>query len=92
MEGEKIMGYQEIIDEEMRAINPDYDKNRAEFRKCLDISHALINRRIEMGLTKEELAETLGVSMEELHRLECGDFWESREDTERWINETVKMN
>ena len=86
------MGYEDIINEEMRAIDPDYDEDRAEFRKCLDISHALINRRIEMGLTRKQFAETLGVSMEKLARLECGDFWESREDTERWINETLKMN
>ncbi len=83
------MAYEEIMDEEFRAIDPDYDKDRAEFRKCLDISHALINRRIEMGLTKEEFAETLGVSVNELARLECGDFWMPREDTERWINETL---
>ena len=49
----------------------------------------MTTRRLEMGLTKEQFAETLGVSLEEFYRLESGDFWEPREDTERWIDETL---
>ena len=85
------MGYEDTMMERWAVEDPEFIKGIEESRKYLDIAKAMITRRLEMGLTREQFAETLGVSMEELFRLECGDFWESKEDTERWINETLKM-
>jgi hypothetical protein len=85
------MRYEDTIMDRWAAEDPEFVKGIEDFRKQFEVAKAMTTRRLEMGLDRGQFAETLGVSLNELARLECGDFWESREDTERWINETLKM-
>ena len=60
-----------------------------EFKKQLKVARAITDKRLAHGLSRTQFAALLRISEEELVSLECGDFWESKEGTERWINETL---
>ena len=83
------MGFDTVIMETMKAIDPNYEEGVKAAGERLEVAFDMTTRRLDMGLTREQFAEILGVSLNDLSRLECGDFWESKEGTERWINETL---
>jgi hypothetical protein len=68
------MSFEKVITETLKTINPDYEERVKAAGERLAVARAMITHRLDMGLTREQFAETLGVSLNDLSRLECGDF------------------
>ncbi len=83
------MGYRKLEEakKEWAEKGPEYLQKFEEEGKNFDLGCETTYRRIEKEISRERFAEALGVSIEELERIECGDFWESREETEARINQ-----
>ena len=83
------MGYRELEEakKEWAAEDPERLRYFEESQKDFDLGCQTTYRRIEKRISREKFAEALGISVEELRHIECGDFSESREETEARINQ-----
>jgi DNA-binding transcriptional regulator YiaG len=85
------MGNSAQMTEEYKRTDPDFVKMQEEAGKRLDVAQAMTTRRIEMGLSRRSFARLLGISENDLYRLECGDFWLSKEETKAFIDAALNI-
>lgn len=79
----------EKLRKEYEAKGPEFLRTFEEAIEEIENGNRILARRLEAGLTVEQFAELLNISVDDVYSLEGGDLRESREDTEDWINQAL---
>ncbi len=83
------MGQREIMRARWAKEDPEFLKLLEEETERRLAGREIIDIRVKAGLSRSQFAALLRIDEEQLAQLEIGEFETTKEDTIKWINETL---